>query len=245
MNRALVTGAAKGLGLALVDEFAKNGWHVIAACHRASDFPARSYSDMVEVTEVDLQDDTSINALVSCVGDRAVDVLVNNAGVYDAKEVADEDQEQIDNSLERISEIFQVNSIAPKLLTDRLAPNIARSEKKLVVTISSGMGTYAKLKNEGTGEFSAAADNVYHAKHWPYCASKTAVNYSMLAFGIEHPDIQSVLINPGWMRTNIGGPDATLSPEQSAASIFKLITTHETSLPNGKLVDYNGDIMQL
>ena len=74
-------------------------------------------------------------------------------------------------------------------------------------------------------------------------ASKTAVNFAMLCFGILHPEIKSVLINPGWMKTCIGGSSAPLTPAFSAEKIFGLISDHKNKLPNGKIVNYEGKVM--
>lgn len=85
----------------------------------------------------------------------------------------------------------------------------------------------------------------YHAMHWPYSASKAAVNYAMVAFAKQRSDIKSALIHPGWVKTKIGGVDAPLEPSFVAQKIFELISEHKTKLPNGKLVDYQGNIMEL
>jgi NAD(P)-dependent dehydrogenase (short-subunit alcohol dehydrogenase family) len=98
--------------------------------------------------------------------------------------------------------------------------------------MSSGMGTF--------GEF-----DTYSAGHWAYSASKAAVNYAMVSFAELHQDITSALVNPGWLQTGMGGQDAPLSPEESAAAILKLITNHARKLPTGRMVDYTGKEMGL
>ena len=99
-----------------------------------------------------------------------------------------------------------------------------------MMTMSSGMGTYAEFEQ-------------YHAEHWAYSASKGAVNYAMVSFAELHRDIKATLVDPGWMQTEIGGADAPLSPDESAAAIFELIANHPDKLPDGKMVDYSGEIM--
>lgn len=204
----LVTGAGSGLGKALVDVLAKKGWQVISVSH----------------ADVDIADEASVKAFVQKLDGKAIDVLVNCAGVYDS---TDPDDEAANVTMSNITRVFQVNTIGTRLFTDALLPNIRKGEEKLVVTISSIMGTYAML-DEGS------------AKHWPYSASKMAVSYAMAAFAEEHPDIHTALVHPGWMKTKMGGKDAPLDPVVSAERIVELIENHEEKLPNGKMVDYEG-----
>lgn len=207
----LVTGAGSGLGKALAQVFSKNGWEVIAATHK----------------DLDVANQKSIEAFVKKLEDKPIDVLINNAGVYDSLPGS----EIVISTIAEITKVFQVNTIGGRVLTDALISNLRKGDEKLVVTISSGMGTYNALDE-------------YHASHWPYSASKTAVNYAMLAFNKEHPEIKCVLINPGWMKTKIGGRGAQLEPEFSAQKIFELVQDHKSKLQNGSLVDYEGKPME-
>lgn len=231
MSTALITGTASGLGLELVKIFSKNGWDVLATCRNENDFPRESLSDKVTVLSLDVSDQESIETISSVLDDRPIDVLINCAGVYDTKTNSVDGDKVISTSPE-ITKIFQVNSIAPRLLAEMLIPNLKRGTERLVITISSGMGIYSEMDE-------------YHAEHWPYSASKAAVNYAMIALTKQHPDIKSVLISPGWMKTKIGGKDAPLEPSFSAQKIFELILDHGERLPNGKLVDYKGHGMNL
>lgn len=206
----LITGTGSGLGKELVEVFAKNEWKVIAASH----------------IDLDVTNQKSIEAFASKLNGKPIDILINCAGVYDSPQ----DNETVVSTIPKIDKVFQVNTIGTRILTDKLFPNLQKGDEKLVVTISSGMGTYNELDE-------------YHANHWPYSASKTAVNYAMLAFNKVHPEIKCVLINPGWMKTKIGGPGAPLEPSFSAEKIFVLIENHRKSLPNGKLVDFEGKLM--
>ena len=225
MKTVFITGAGRGLGLELTKVFLRNGWRVIAACRNSKELPADTAAvQNILALDLDVTDQRSLEACAEKIKGTPVDVLINNAGIYDSASV---DEETVITSLPEITKVFQVNSIGPKLVSEALLGNLQAGSEKLVVTISSSMGTYEMLDE-------------YHAQHWPYCASKAAVNYIMTAFAKEHPEIKTSLINPGWMKTAIGGKDAELEPSFSAEKIFALITDHTNKLRNTELVDYEG-----
>jgi NAD(P)-dependent dehydrogenase (short-subunit alcohol dehydrogenase family) len=224
MKTVVVTGANRGLGLALAKAFLQAGWKVVAVVRHAVELPA---NPNLQVEACDLTSAEQLPALVQRLQGMPVDILVNNAAVYDWPSPQ---QDVASTDFNQLTQLFQTNTIAPKLLADALVPNLQVGTDKLVVTMSSGMGTYAEFEN-------------YHAVHWAYSASKAAVNYAMVSFAELHRDIKSTLIDPGWMQTEIGGPDAPLSADESAANIFKLITEHASKLPNAKMVDYGGGEM--
>jgi len=177
--------------------------------------------------DLDVADQKSIEELAKKLQGKPIDVLINCAGVYDGPA----DGDSTATTIEGITKVFQVNTIGAKILTDLLVPNLLLGKEKLVVTISSIMSTYAKLDE-------------YAAQHWSYGASKMAVNYAMLSFNKVHPEIKSVLIHPGWVKTKIGGKDAIIEPNESAEGIYKLINNHQSDLPNGKLIDYQGKLIE-
>lgn len=226
MKTVFITGAGRGLGLELTRVFLKNGWRVVAACLSTERLPSDvSKNDNSQMVELDVTNDSSITAATTAIKNTPIDILINNAGVYDSTSV---DDDTVVSSVAAVTKVFQVNSIGPKLVSEALLPNLHMGSEKLIVTISSGMGTYEMLDE-------------YHAKHWPYSASKTAVNYIMTAFHKLHPEIKTSMINPGWMKTNIGGKNAPFEPSTQAEKIFSLISDHPEKLPNATLVNYEGN----
>lgn len=177
--------------------------------------------------DVDITEQKSIEELIKKLQGKPIDVLINCAGVYDGPA----DGEPTATTIDSITNVFQVNTIGAKILADVLVPNLLQGTERLVVTISSVMSTYSQL-------------DAYAAKHWSYGASKMALNYAMLSFNTVHPEIKSVLIHPGWVKTKIGGKDALIEPEESAAGIYKLIINHKSRLLNGKLIDYLGNLIE-
>ena len=177
--------------------------------------------------DVEITDQKSIEEVVKKLHGKLIDVLINCAGVYDGPA----DGDQTATTINGITKVFQVNTIGAKILADLLVLNLLKGKERLVVTISSIMSTYSQLDE-------------YAARHWSYGASKMALNYAMISFAKEHPEIKSVLIHPGWVKTKMGGKDALIEPKESAAGIYKLIINHESSLPNGKLIDYQGKLIE-
>jgi len=229
MKTVFITGANRGLGLELVKIFLKNGWKVFAACRNTNSFPAEiSGSQNLTVLTLDVISQTSVDVALRELGFAPVDVLINNAGIFDSTSV---DDDNVVSTVETAGKVFETNSIAPKLFAERLVPNLQAGTNKLVLTISSHMGTHTKMDE-------------YHAQHWVYSASKAAANYTMSAFGLLHPDIKSVLVHPGWMKTDMGSASATLEPSFSAQKIF-VLASDPKGLPNRKLVDLDGREMPL
>jgi NAD(P)-dependent dehydrogenase (short-subunit alcohol dehydrogenase family) len=211
MKTVCITGAGSGVGKALKDVFIKNGWKTIALTHK----------------DVEITNQNSIEDVVKNLHGKPIDILISCVGLYDGP--ADGDPTAI--SIEGLTQVFQVNTIGPKMLADLLVPNLLLGKEKLVVTLSSIMSTFAKLDE-------------YAAEHWSYGASKMAVNYAMISFNKVHPEIKSVLIHPGWVKTKMGGKDALIEPEESAQGIYTLINNHQSNLPNGKLIDYQGKLIE-
>lgn len=225
MKTVVITGTSRGLGQALAEKFLAEGWKVVAVARRQPELAAHPN---LQVEICDLTKGEDIATLVTNLKGVPVDVLLNNAGLYDWPS-PDEDVASTDFTL--LTNVFQVNSIAPKVLADALVSNLQAGETKLVVTITSGMGTYDEFDE-------------YHAEHWAYSASKAAVDYAMVSFAELHRDLKSSLVNPGWVQTQMGGDEAPLKPSESAEAIFNLIADHNKKLPNAKIVDYEGKEMK-
>jgi len=208
MQTIVISGANRGIGLALTREFLQAGHHVIAGCRhpdQAADLLASSGS--LEIAQLDTGDAGSVSLFCQQVGNRAVDVLVNNAGV-----MGGEHQGISDMDYAAWLHTFEINTLAPFRLTLALLPNLKRAERPRVATISSQMGAFGL--ELGTGRYA-------------YRSSKAAVSKVMqvLAQELAADNIIVCPLHPGWVRTDMGGPGAEISAEASAAGIFKLIDT--------------------
>ncbi len=209
MKSVLITGASRGYGLELTRVFAENGWRIYATCRKVEDFPSELKSQNVEVLPLDVSSEDSINQLAKTLDGKPIDVLINNAGIYDAPKASAPMSPQ---NMDSLTKIYQINTIGPRLVAEALTPNLELGQLKTVVNISSYMSSFELA-------------NSFNMSHWPYCSSKAAMNYAMLAFANQNPNLKVTLIHPGWMRTEMGGDEAGVDPSQSANQLFNLINS--------------------
>ena len=226
MPAVLITGASRGLGFELAKQYAVEGWRVIACCRKPEDAIALkklapSARDMVSVIAMDVADNDTVRNAALTLKDVVVDILINSAGIAG---VPQQSTGKIDYA--SWARVLDVNTMGPLRVLEAFTDNLARSERRLVVTITSGMGSLADNTSGGS---------------IAYRSSKAAVNMVMRSAAIDLAPrgITCVLINPGWVKTDMGGPDATLSPQQSVSAMRRLI---ETLGPNdsGKFYNYDG-----
>ncbi|MBI1339021.1 SDR family NAD(P)-dependent oxidoreductase [bacterium] len=224
MSVVLVTGANRGIGLALARAYAGRRDKVLATVRRGSDqkdlaaFAAEA-GGWVEIIEMDVSDPLDVARAKRQIGSQPIDVLVNNAGVS-----GPDRQRAVDMDFEGLAETLNVNSIAPLRVADAFLANVEAAKGK-IVAISSQMGAMQ----------SAAADAL------AYRASKAALNKLMqgLATELRPRGIPVLIVHPGWVRTDMGGASAPLSPADSAKGLVKLID--ELTLANsGKFLSWNG-----
>lgn len=213
---ALVTGANRGLGLAVARELGLLGARVLVGARRQAAGEAAAAglrADGIDARRVvlDVEDDASVAAAVTAVDvvEGRLDVLVNNAGILLHGTVLRFDEDAARRSLD-------TNLLGPWRVTAAFAPLLRRSRHGRVVNVSSGAGSIAELDQKVTpGGWQVA----------PYRVSKAALSALTRLQAIElAPD--GVLVNaacPGWVRTDMGGPGATRSPQQGAASVTALV----------------------
>ena len=209
METIVITGANRGIGLQLVKIFATAGYRVIATCRdmsKAASILALSSAQPIRVLPLDASDSTSIANFCSEVSDETIDILINNAGVKG------NDPDRLTSSdADGWLEVMRINTIAPMEITQGLLPSLRRSQRPRVITISSQIGA---LELSGAG---------WHA----YRSSKAAVNKVMLVIAQELRSDGFIVcpVHPGWVQTDMGGPTADLSVEDSASGLFDLITS--------------------
>ena len=199
----VVTGANRGIGLELARQLSERGDTVIGTARDPG-----SATDLgklgTRVEELDVGNPKSIAAFARRLKGTAVDLLVHNAAVG----VSGPAVEKVD--AESVEEHFRVNTLGPLRLTQALLPHLRSGERKLVVAISSGLGS---ISENSTGGWVA------------YRISKTALHQVMRTLDAElsKEGLTFVLLSPGWVRTRMGGKDAPLSPEDSVRGLLKVI----------------------
>jgi NAD(P)-dependent dehydrogenase (short-subunit alcohol dehydrogenase family) len=210
MPTVLITGASRGLGLEFTRQYLAEGNAVIAGCRNPGTATAlqqleRGSKGALTVVELDVADRASVTNAASRVPNPTIDVLVNCAGVIGAPA-------QTIGSLDYDdwTHVLQVNVMGPARVCEAFLERVAQSDRRLIVTITSGMGS---LADNTSGGFIS------------YRTSKAAVNMLMrsAAIDLKPRRIICVVINPGWVKTDMGGANARLSPEASVGAMRRVI----------------------
>lgn len=204
---ALVTGANRGIGFEICRQLAKRGLHVVlasrdAARGRAAAGVLRGEGLEVETRTLDVTSARSIKALAAWVKKRhgRLDVLVNNAGIL----IDPRGSRFLDSKIKTYRDTLETNLFGPLMLCQALAPLMKKNGYGRIVSLSSGQG---QLSDMGTGTPA-------------YRISKTALNALTRILAAEFKGA-NILVNsmcPGWVKTDMGGPEAPRTPERAAAT---------------------------
>jgi NAD(P)-dependent dehydrogenase (short-subunit alcohol dehydrogenase family) len=219
MSTWLVTGANRGIGLELCRQLAARGDQVIATARspeRADELGRLG----VRVEPLELRDPASVHALAGALGDAALDVLINNAGRGGAGPgIAELDWDIV-------TEYFAVNAIGTMRVVQALLPALRRGGAKKIVQLSTRMASLAENQQAGS---------------YAYRASKTALNMMnrSLAHELAGEGFTCLAINPGWVRTDMGGPRAPLPVTESVAGVLRVIDRANPA-DSGMFLNYQG-----
>jgi NAD(P)-dependent dehydrogenase (short-subunit alcohol dehydrogenase family) len=226
MSSVLITGANRGLGLEFAAEYAADGWQVFAACRSPAEAEqlkdlARKAGERVLVVAMDVTDMDSVRNAAMQLKDAAIDVLINNAGIGGPR-----GQTTGNVDYKAWGHVLHVNTMGPLRVLEAFIDQLARSERKLVITITSGMASIADNTSGGS---------------IPYRSSKAAVNMVMRSAAVDLASrhITCVLLSPGWVKTDMGGPAARLTPQQSVSAMRELIAKLGPG-DSGKFFHYDG-----
>ena len=208
MPSVLITGANRGLGLEFARQYVADGWQVFAACRDPSSASelrrlAAAKDQKLEIMALDVTDGASIRAAAAELDGQAIDLLLNNAGIMGTR------GQTIGNmDYEAWAKVLDANTMGPMRVSEAFVDQVARSKRKLIVTLTSGMGSLADNTSGGS---------------IAYRSSKAAVNMVMrsLAIDLAPHGITCVVVNPGWVQTDMGGTHATLTPAESVSKLRK------------------------
>jgi NAD(P)-dependent dehydrogenase (short-subunit alcohol dehydrogenase family) len=223
MTTVLITGANRGIGLEFARQYAAEGADVIACCRapdKAEALSALAKTAKLKVMALDVTSPKSVAALKTALAGRPIDIVINNAGVGGPRNEA---KGTID--FDAWVETLKTNSVAPMLVSLALHDNLKAGKLKKLITITSMMGSIA---NHGGGAYA-------------YRASKAAVNSVMhgLSKDWAKDGIAVGIYHPGWVKTDMGGASAPVTPEESVkglrAQIARLSATN-----SGAYLDYTG-----
>jgi NAD(P)-dependent dehydrogenase (short-subunit alcohol dehydrogenase family) len=229
MTTVLITGANRGLGLEFCRQYAGQGWNVLACCRnpgQANGLIALGQRyPSITIAALDVADFSQIDSLSQKLRDTRIDVLINNAGVYDDKRsngFGQLDYQAWNNSL-------LINAQAPVKMAEAFLPHIKRSDKKLLVNISSLMGSIA---DNGSG------GSMF------YRTSKAALNAAMksLSIDLRNQGIGVLILHPGWVQTDMGGANALIDSKTSVSGMCAVIDDF-TLAQSGAFINYDGKAM--
>ena len=226
MTSVLITGTNRGLGFEFARQYAAGGVRVFAACRNPAAADAlrqleQTTEGRLSVIAMDVTDAKSVGNAAAQLKDLAIDVLINAAGIAGTS-----GQTTGNVDYKAWAEVLEVNTMGPLRVLESFMEHIACSERRLAVTITSGMGSLADNKSGGS---------------IVYRSSKAAVNMVMRSAAIDLTSrgISCVLVNPGWVRTDMGGPKAPLSPQESVTAMRQLIDTFGPK-HSGNFYNYDG-----
>ena len=238
MKVALVTGAYKGLGLEWCRQLGKQGFRVILT--------ARDLEKATEAAQILRDEELSVFPKALEVTDERqleeiatwteatfghIDLIVNNAGI-NPKDYSDKSRMAKafylkDLDAEEVLNVLHINSLAPLLVVKHFRNLLHKSERPMVLNISSWLGSVTNLSFDG---------------HYGYVGSKNLLNVlnKSMANELKQENIICVNVNPGWVQTDMGGQKAQFSPEQSVNDMFNNIVAKANLAASGKFLNFDG-----
>lgn len=229
MGTILITGANRGLGLEFVRQYLETQHEILACCRTpeaATELQALKLDagERLRILSLDVSDEASMDAFIEDLDVEAIDVLINNAGVYGhaANHLGTIDSRAFLKTL-------QINSVAPIYLTQGLLPKLRAGSARRLVFVTSQMGSIADNSRGGV---------------YAYRASKAALNAAVrsLAFDLDAQGFFVLLVHPGWVRTDMGGPNAPCSVEDSISGMMALIERADPR-QSGEFLNYRDEVL--
>lgn len=199
MKTAVITGANRGIGLALSQQLAKKGWDIIAVCRSESE-EINSVANMV-ISGIDVTNPDDIQQIKQFIAEQQIDLLINNAGLLKDEILGDIDYDSL-------REQFEINTLSPLQVTEALLPNMVEGSK--IANITSRMGSIAD--NDSGGRYG-------------YRASKAALNAigKSLAEDLKTRGIAVAQLHPGWVQTRMVNFSGLISADDSAQGLIERI----------------------
>ena len=225
MPTVLITGANRGLGLEFVRQYTTDNWRVIATCR-----DPKSAKDLnqikgnIKILPLDVTDFMAIKQTSKLLQSENIDILLNNAGIFDSHKNGFGK-----TNFDAWTEMLRINTLAPLKIVESFMAQIISSDKRIIVSISSLLGSVSA--NDSGGQYA-------------YRSSKTALNSinKSLSVDLAEKGIISIVISPGWVRTDMGGPDAAIDTVDSVAGIRGVIDSLKPE-DSGKFFNFDGSII--
>ena len=228
MATILVTGANRGLGIEFVEQYLNDGNEVIATYRNENSsmdlIKMGNERSNLKLLQLDVSSNKSLNSFAENLGDSPIDIFINNAGVYGPRNSSFGNVDE-----ENWIPAIKVNTIAPILLTQLIIKNIRSGADKKLIFVTSKMGSIDDNKGGGA---------------YVYRSSKTALNavVKSLSVDLENEGIVVALIHPGWVKTDMGGPNAIIDKDTSVRGMTEVISNLNIS-STGNFYNYDGSII--
>jgi NAD(P)-dependent dehydrogenase (short-subunit alcohol dehydrogenase family) len=225
-GRVLVTGSSRGIGLELVQQYARDGYEVVATCRDPGAATALHDIDGVTVSRLDVTSEPDLARVVSDLEGTPIDIHIGNAAVFGGTRSRFGD---LDWAAWRTT--FDVNVVGAMRVATTLTPNVAASEQRKIVFLSSRAG----LPREATPN-----------RSYIYGSTKAALNAAVrcLALDLAGIGVIAALLNPGHVQTRIGGMNAPMTPAESVAKLRAVIAAL-TPDDAGKFLHFDGTDLKL
>jgi NAD(P)-dependent dehydrogenase (short-subunit alcohol dehydrogenase family) len=220
--KVIITGANRGLGLEFVKQYAADGYEVIACSRKINKKDGlhglqASYKN-ISIYKLDIANFSSIDQFANLFK-KPIDILINNAGVYP------------DSSIDHVDykawlDAFKINTLAAFKMTQTFLPHLKKGKLKKVASLTSKMGSIDD--NSGGSEYL-------------YRSSKTALNMVMKSLSIDLKpfSLSMITLHPGWVRTDMGGPNGLIDAKESVAGMKRQIDKLSIKT-SGQFIAYDG-----
>jgi NAD(P)-dependent dehydrogenase (short-subunit alcohol dehydrogenase family) len=227
----MITGANRGLGLALTKKILAGGHHIHAVNRRDGGELLKlqeKYPDGLSLYSGDISDEDSIRQALKKIGDQVgtLDIVINNAAVH--LEQSRPLLEQVDFS--NYLSTYQVNAVGPLMVVKYALPLLRKGHRKLIVNVSSEAGSIGAC---------------WRKSEYSYCMSKAALNMAsrILQNALKEEGIKVLALHPGWFSSDMGGAEAPITPTDAAEEIARLVLD-SPDLDGPIFLAPNGDVME-
>ena len=222
----MVTGASRGIGLEMVRYGIEQNWRIFACCRHPQQAEsllssAKLANGRVSVHVADMEELATVQALAYELRNEPIDILINNAGIYGSSKNR---FGQVD--VQSWHNTFQVNSIAPLKVAEALIEQVKMGDKKIIACMSSKMGSMEDNSSGGS---------------YIYRSSKAALNavVKSMSIDLKEDGIKCVALHPGWVKTNLGGPNAEISTRECVTNLFDILLNLNEE-DSGRFIDMDG-----
>lgn len=228
MATVLITGTNRGIGLEFAKQFIARGDTLLATCRDIASATEldrlKVNNEKLQIFELDVSSQESMESLPEKLEGQAIDIFINNAGVYGPR-----DSEFGNVSTGEWAKVFQINAKAPMILTQLLIENLHDGFEKKLIYISSKMGSIDDNKGGGS---------------YVYRSSKAALNAvaKSIAVDLGNSGYSVAVLHPGWVQTDMGGPNALINTGTSVSNMINVIDNLNTQ-NSGSFFNYDGVII--